>query len=256
MKNFSTKEPSTKRDMVFYLDLHDNTIKCGSIRDVGTIEDYYSQYAEYKLGRFESDFGEVVCKIRTFGKSNTQSLKLGEKDYKRIKNYIAYSIARSENFLKSANNRSTTSKILGSFSSDVFISLLNFESMKYPFENYRINFIDNESGTQFIVPRNCIYSIYPVGKLPRIILPISPFRAIILVNETEFDECFVNGEQCYYRIDNAELIRQFNTQAYLTERSINNSFVVAKRKDELAELIIEISRIDLAADSQLNHNIL
>lgn len=237
LRNFSQRNSESGLEEVYYLEISSQTIKRDNISDVGTKYGYYDSIVEDKLSQIESKFGNVATAIKQFGKSSRKTLKLSSQISDVIKLYMTNLLVRSEQFRESTNRASVYGQFIGGFSSNIIIGRINIEKFKWFFDKYQVCLIDNVSDIQFVLPRNGIYAVTCEGKKAKIILPVTPSKAIVLVEPDEMERELADSKATYYQISDNNIVHQFNVQAYLTEKSTNNHFVVAKRQNELQMII-------------------
>jgi len=239
LRNFSTRNNVSGTEEIYYLDLADFVIKSDSIIDVGSKYGYYDDTVENKLNQIECQIGEITKSIKQFGRPNKANLQISPQNAEQIKLYMTNLLIRSEQFRIEVNKTSFYSQFIGGFSSNDIIGAIDIQDYCSYFDKYHVRFIDNVSEIQFALPRNGIYSIYSSDKKPKIILPVTPNRAIALIDADEDRIIFSEGPASYYRIDNNEMVQQFNFQAFLTELSTNSHFVAANRKNRNDPKIVD-----------------
>jgi hypothetical protein len=224
---------------VFYFDIQDKKIKEEKISKLGTEKGYYSgELEEYLNKNIESKIGDVAKRFKEFGKQKDGDLIITSEDNVNIKRFFLYSLIRSSLIVRHANKASIIAPLLGGYKANDVIPFIINNKIDDPFENYFTNILLNESSVEFVIPRNCIYSLITHENPTRYILPINPKVAFILMHEKEIAD-FNCGDKSYYlKIDSDDLVKDFNKRALFDEIQFNNQFVVAKRKRELEDLQI------------------
>ena len=95
----------------------------------------------------------------------------------------------------------------------------------------------NTTDTEFVVPRNCYYTLPQEPAAQCIVMPITPTIALGL-----FPPCFIEQHPLftYHRIQivkDVSVAEIMNTHALLYEYVMNNEFVIGRQKKELERLI-------------------
>lgn len=240
LRNFSHKEIDSKERRIHYLDLSSNVISTEKITKLGTCPDYYSEEIEEELSKIECKFGPIAKMFRDFGYKKDQII-ISQQQKNDVIMYITYSILRSNLYYNSVINKASYTNIVCkimrcNITHNDILSLVKINPASSPFRYYQLFLCDNICDTQFVIPRNCIYSISTANALPKLILPITPKRAIFLVDEQDAKKYQDEGNKKYFRISSNEVVSDMNYQAYLTEKMANNCFVAALRDKELEDI--------------------
>jgi len=249
LKNFSHKsfingKPEGRK--AFYLDLKDNQIKEEKINILGTEEGYYSAEMENYLSKnVESKFGVIMRNAFDYTNGKIERFTI---DSVIIKTFFLYSILRSNYIFNKVNNdRSALAKLLLPPISHEEI-LLHPEAAEGAFSDYFANIFFNDSTTDLVIPKNCVYQVAYKSGNACAFLPITPKIAFILMQNNDNDEMFHGDSMLAANTSEESLINIFNEKALEYEQNWSNKFIVASRTIELEYLknVIankEISRI-------------
>ncbi|MCF7831996.1 MAG: DUF4238 domain-containing protein [Candidatus Marinimicrobia bacterium] len=232
LKNFAYK--SGKDGLVVdYLDLSCNEIKTEKINKLDTIEGYYSEEFDKRMGeKYETPFGDISKRIRDFNKNKLDKLSLSERETKTILDFYNNIFFRGKFALEKANKYSLTSVVRPIEQEELII--LTRENL---FTGNWVNIIRNKTNIDFVIPRNCFYvKKSKSAKKPHYILPITPKSAIILIPKEEIEEFeTTKGTRDHYSVDDENTIKTLNEFALEIEKGTNNMFVVGNK--------LELSRL-------------
>lgn len=235
MKNFSRKTRDGFK--VFYLDLKDNSIKEEKIKRIGTEKDYFSPNIEKFLSdNIESNIGEVCKKLKEFRKGKRKEISISYKEEESIKKFLKYSLIRSSRVIRTVNEASDISSLIGGYSANDMLSLVNFEKADNFFEDYRVDILENRTKVDFVISRNVFYSLMVKGKQTKYVFPITPKIAFVMINNEVYRNNKDDRSHQYLAISDNEKIKIMNLRANIEEQRYNNDFVIAYRKDELIPL--------------------
>jgi hypothetical protein len=233
LKNFSHKTNGIKK--VYYLDLHNLEIKEEKIKILGTEYGYYCEEIESFLSKeVESKIGDIVKLFKEFSHGRVQQMEIPPEQQERIKLFCRFSLIRSNYVLKIVNDTSVVARIIGGLSTN---NIIPFYDSFDPFEGYISTVLVNKSNVEFVIPRNCVYSVTVKGKGPQYILPLTPKVAFLLIHSSELINHTFNGKYHYPVIIDDEIAIRCNKHALFTEKQYNNTFIVASREKELEKLL-------------------
>ena len=241
IKNFSYKCLEDKLWKVDYIDVKSNLILTGKAKEVGSVAGFYSDEMEGFLNNhIENDMGPILKNIKDFEKLD--NFTLSPKDRVVIKRYFNFLFYRSEYLIKKVNERTWVSKVFGNIPREYIFSQENELDELKVFNNYYINLMLNTSNTQLVVPRNGFYFYNPIGDPSRFtfILPISPYKAIILLDRQEYQKFIFDDILRPMHISDNNSIEQLNKFAYKIEKELNKKMIIGRRK-ELESLVASVA---------------
>lgn len=237
LKNFSHKsfidgKPEGRK--AFYLDLKDNQIKEEKINVLGTEEGYYSAEMENYLNKnVESKFGEIMKNALDYTNGKIGQFPINSVI---IKTFFLYSILRSNYIFNKVNNdRSKLAKLLLPPISHEEI-LLHPEAAEGAFSDCFANIFFNDSTTDLVITKNCVYQVAYKSGNACAFLPIAPKVAFILMHNNDNDGIFHGNGMLAANTSEESLINVFNEKALEYEQKWSNGFVVASRMIELEYL--------------------
>lgn len=238
LKHFRSNELEAS-GRVIYLDLNDGSIHLSGSKRLGTETGYYSKEIESYLNKeIETPFTSLAAKVRSFAENDLDALVLDVTVEETFKRYIVAAMARSKLALDSLLSSSKTAQHVSMQENHddlVFISTRSNNGIIPLLETHKMLVLINKTDRQFVVPRNCFYTIQSNG-CSCIVAPISPICALELVPEN-FTGNSIDGEECRLGyIDDPNIISEMNKQALRYEYSFNQTFVASASHFELEEL--------------------
>lgn len=231
LKNFR----SPQSGKVFYLNLDTGHIgACGSA-SLGTELGYYSDEMEQYLNKeIELPFSRLTAEVISFVSEEKEKLNLPVEVETSFKKYITASMARSKFVLDIFMKGSFTSALVDMQTNHgdvVFISTKKNEGIHPSIQNHKMKVIVNSTNWQFVVPRNCFYSVRRGNtNTVWIIAPISPLCVLALAPEDYYAS---TEEGILYQIKDQNEIIEMNKHALAYEYAFNKAFVAAADKKEL-----------------------
>ena len=228
-------------DFVYCLGLDCKAITKENIKTLNTIEGYYSSEMETFLSIIEGQTGEIKKEAKRFYNNNISQYNINQD---MVKNFARFAFLRSKLTLNEANRPTNASYILNILGYNTNKSqedlLMHPEALQGAFDNYDVTVFENHSKVDLVVPRNCIYNSEFICGNVVWVMPFSPRLAFILVNKQ--DSCH-NEKGSVPNSGEDEFIRIMNRHALECEIKMNNCFIVAKREQELEELLPVILKI-------------
>lgn len=224
---------------VFYLDVDTKKIGLCGIKKLGVQYGYYSDAAEDFLNKqIESPLALLCDKIQKFVNEDLDSLELPAETEVLLKKYFITSMARSESTKKKVFEHSVTAQFFTEQDNNDAMVYISSESVfddNNIVKDYSFGLYINCSERQFVVPRNCYYTVNDTSTTC-IVAPVSPNVALGLfppeyvVNNSDFLEYRIRV------INDNDTLDYMNKQALQFEYVLNRKFVAAKRKEELVQL--------------------
>ena len=263
LKNFRRSDGK-----VMYLDLTTGKIGACSSGDLGTKNGYFSNEIETYLNKnFEDPYIKVINKIKPLLRNEKTSVALTVDDEQQVKKSIKNMILRSQLVKYSIIKNSQTAPMFATQIQNQlpFAFSYGFDYFK-KIDDYKMTILINNTEKQFIIARNCIYTIV-VKEECWYITPISPKAAVALIPASYHGDFFDQSDSRIGYISLEEDIKYMNDQAVVYEYSFNTcclpkeqeedsrhrsvlSFIAATRKDEIEEALrfyienkIELQRI-------------
>ena len=171
-------------------------------------------------------------------KPGTDTLVLPKEEESVLKRYLTSAMARS----KLAEDIFYQSSYTASFCSpqsnhDVLVgfSTQHNGGVAELFEEYFMIILENKTDVNFVIPRNCWYTVTSGGK-ECIITPLSPACALCLCPMDYGETVSVSKEYRLGHVSNAEEVRRMNLRALSYEYVFNKAFIASSTKPELEEL--------------------
>lgn len=224
---------------VNFLSLDDLKIYSEGARHVGTEDEYYSdQMEQYLNHEREQPFVKLIKRILNAFRQKPVNFQFSSNDEIIVKRFVTSSMARSSLALNTFLKNSITAPFFSPQTNHdhivYFGTQLNM-GIADRIQNYKMLIMENKTKKQFVISRNCIYSVPSYG-YQCIILPISPEYVIQLV-PYEYTANMIDGEDVRFGIFiDPNVISQMNLLALEYEYAFNKAFIAAARKDELEEL--------------------
>ncbi len=97
----------------------------------------------------------------------------------------------------------------------------------------------NRTETPFVLPTCGVYYLI-IRNVLHLVLPVTPEKAVVFVEENGKDTIINNGIVHPYSIDNLDDIMTFNRNAFSTQILYGNGYVVSPQKELLEVLLNEI----------------
>lgn len=199
----------------------------GSIRidSIGVEENHYHKDVEkYLSANWEIRFGELKTLLAKQIRKGLKHITLDEKDETFLQRFIAISLSRSKFF------KSEVEKIEGKFFASNDIAVLSVIEEKFKmFEDFEIQFLNNKSKLNFVLPS---YTFYYVS-LKHCITPIVVLTPKIAIRFIPKKECPKTCSGFVIDISDDENIKNYNYSALLCEMYTNQDFVISKTKKVL-----------------------
>lgn len=199
----------------------------GSIRidSVGVEENHYHKEVEKILNQnWEIRF----CKMKTYIakqiRSGVKTLELSEEDILFLKEFITLSMSRSKLFKQGIE------KFVGKFfaTNDIAVLSVITEQINL-FQDYEIQFLNNTSDYNFILPSYTFYYV-PLSRCITRIIVLTPKIAIRFMPKSE---CPPKYSSAVIDISDNENIKKYNCCALECEMFTNQDFIISKTKKEL-----------------------
>ncbi|MCR5809009.1 MAG: DUF4238 domain-containing protein [Clostridiales bacterium] len=236
---FILKQFRSDDGKVWHFDLEENRIRSCSSADLGTAYGYYSEKMETYLNKeIEKPFADYVAKIISFTKDSSKSLNLPIKVEDICKRFVTAAAYRSKFTMDYTFCNSYNAFLLSdqtNHDQTVFFGTQLDNGILPILQTYKMLVIINESGREFVVPRNCFYIVSSQG-IQCIIMPVSPNCALELVPENYTDNIHDGIEERVEYIDNPDDVLVMNNCALQFEYAFNHSFVASASREELSRL--------------------
>lgn len=245
LRHFCDETRSDKK--IHYLDIPTGEIRYASARSLGTAPDYFSENVErFWDSTVESPLGVLNKKARSFCGGECERLTITVKDVSLAKRYIKSALVRSGVAYDSMVKNSFTAAFCSEQENHNDLAVFGMNSngtLEKYLENYTVTVLSNQTERNFVVPRNCFYTI-PFQGETSIVAPISPKAALLLL-PSDVHSTFGSG---YAVVDSPEKVEKMNLRALVDEYIYNSAFVASNCREELEPLqrYLHENREDLA----------
>ena len=235
LKNFR----SPQSGKVFFLNLDTEHIgACGSA-NLGAEFGYYSDaMEEYLNAEIEAPISRLAAEVISFLAEKKEKLVLPISAEESLKKYITAAMARSQFALDVFMRKSVTADFVDMQTNhDDLVLLSTLRGIHSSIQGHKMMGIINCTTHQFVVPRNCFYTVTRENsKTTWIIAPISPLFALALA-PAEYTGCCADGEEGrLFQVNDDRVIHGMNVQALTYEYAFNKSFVASADRLELVSL--------------------
>lgn len=208
-----------KRKIIKYIDCRDMQIKTSTTSSFNTKLGYYSEQNEKTLSReAECKIGNVIRKIQDIDDDKL----INRKDVEYIFKYLAYQIIRTEYFTKELNKKLGIDIKSSFIKNELIKEEMELNTIYNVIKDNDIHVIINNSGTQFVLPINSMYTFNPNSNEYTWILILSPNIAISFMQKgtiKELSKCKDNSKLriIEFRKEQEDIINMFNLRAIGTE---------------------------------------
>lgn len=227
MRGFAEKDKNNKGEIYFF-DIENNTIKRDKIRNLDSIEGYYSPFVEKELADIESKFGNISTNFKKF-LSNGNDFIISFEHRNLIRIFFDLLLLRNETIINRIVGTNHIQELDDFFSDKSNKSL--FFRYHYPLIVY------NRTNRDFLLPRCVIYMVEH-NSVPQYICPINHKAAIVMVDKKEFDSHVQDNYLEYGQIFDEHIIMEMNIRAYYAELETSGMYLFGSQ-NELNKLLSE-----------------
>lgn len=240
---------------VFYLNLETGHIGMTGPRKLGTELGYYSDaFEEYLSKEIESPFGSLAERVRNFIKPGTDTLVLPKEEETVLKRYVTAAMSRSKLAEEAFHQSSYTASFCTPQSNHdalVGFSIHHNGGVAELFEDHFMIILENKTDVNFVIPRNCFYTL-PSGGKECIVVPLSPVCALCLC-PVDYDEIVsTSKEHRLGHVSTAEEVWRMNVRALSYEYAFNKAFIASATKPELESLSVFLKQNRSLLEKQRN----
>lgn len=227
-----------------YYSVKDDAVRNrGHARTLYAEDDYFSEYCEgYLNHNYEDPFERVLQFINEYDFSNETTAFPFDKE-ETIRNFIYCLIARSPGFLSDGRNLSVsfrqTDEQAQHDKAAIYGTRIGQELGLL--KTYKMTLVENETSKVFVLPTCGIYSVQYKGTM-LILLPISPFRAIALVDNSLIGLSDNTIHMPLFSVSDETVIDIFNKVAFRIQCNEKEGFVVANEEAVLVQLKEQYNR--------------
>lgn len=234
---------NTQHCLCYYSVKDDAVRNEGHARTLYTEDDYFSEYGEKYLNHnYENPFQRVLQYIDEFDFEHSTTSFPPEKE-KNIRNFMYSLIARSPGFLSEGRKTSVSFRQTDEQAQHDKAAIYGtrvgqeLDILKY----YKTTLVENESSTVFVLPTCGIYSVQYKGTM-LILLPISPIRAIALIDNSLIGLSDNTIHMPLFSVSDETVIEIFNKVAFRIQCNEKEGFVVANEETVLVHLKEQYNR--------------
>ena len=209
--------------------------KNGHASSTNTELGYYSTTVEQHLNQsIETPFSKALSALDEID-FDQPTISIETTHLDAIKEFAYSLISRDPIAHKAMNNNLVISKLLFEITAQDTHDIMavygpSFAKAPPPLEDYRISFLINRTDIPFVLP---ICGLIQTNK--GYYLPISPSMAIIMAHDSDINNNSDNGFSRFY-IANAEVLKNRNDYAFLTQVMRQWGYVVCNNRQELERL--------------------
>lgn len=224
---------------VFYLDVENGYIGLCGPGKIGQELGWYSDEIEKILNKnVETPLSGVCNKILGFMNGENDILEIRLEDVEIIKRYFITSIGRSEYIDESFSEHWFVKKLETQEKHNLMVDLsLNVSNIDcHKINELQWGIFHNRTSTNFILPRNCFYTVTDDESEEMIIMPISPKVAMGLFKDSYCYKYPSFKQERVIVIEEDDTINYMNSHAFQYEVVMNGKFAVSPRKKELEDV--------------------
>lgn len=199
------------------------------IKKIGTEKNYYSDDVErYFSTHIEKPFADVKDKIRHV----SDYLELTYDDFQAIKMFFLFSVLRTPKYINQLENTLVVAK--SAIKTPIQENVLLAMDVAYKLLDRKFNISNRDlkiakidlANREFVLPQNVFY-FYSNDRIANaIVFPVQRKWAIMLVEHEQSDNI---PDLLHVKTD--KQVDLFNGYAYLTERNVDNLFLVGSREE-------------------------